>query len=103
VTEPSAEPLSLDRARLLLNWLRAQRAVDRCLSGLLAAGPAGERRVSREIGRVSEMVAAATEAFEAYRASIVQPKAGQPASRQDAPIDVDAPAVPLRSVTLSRP
>jgi hypothetical protein len=63
-------PISLERARLLLGWLRAQRAVDSCLSELLAAGPAGERRVSREIGRVTALVAAATAAFEAYSACV---------------------------------
>ena len=70
MTELSAAPVSLARARLLLGWLRAQRAVDNCLSDLLAAGPAGERRVSREIDRVTELVAAATAAFEAYSASV---------------------------------
>jgi hypothetical protein len=66
VTEQSHEPVSLERARLLLGWLRAQRAVDVCLSELLAAGPAGELRVSHEIDRVAELVAAASAAFEAY-------------------------------------
>lgn len=67
MTEESTEPVSLERTRLMLGWLRAQRAVDACLSELLAAGPAGERRVSREIERVSDLVAAAAAAFEAYR------------------------------------
>ena len=66
MTEQSPEPVSLERARLLLGWLRAQRAVDVCLSELLAAGPAGERRVSREIDRVTGLVAAAAAAFTAY-------------------------------------
>jgi hypothetical protein len=70
VSQQSPEPISLERARLLLGWLRAQRAVDNCLSELLAAGPAGERRVSGHIDRVSELVAAAAAAFEAYRARI---------------------------------
>jgi hypothetical protein len=35
VTEQSPEPVSLERARLLLGWLKAQRAVDICLSELL--------------------------------------------------------------------
>ena len=56
MTEQSPEPVSLERARLLLGWLRAQRAVDSCLSELLAAGPAGERRVSRQIDRVTDLV-----------------------------------------------
>ena len=75
MTEPSAlpsVPVSLERARLLLGWLRAQRAVDSCLSELLAAGPAGERRVSRQIDRVTELVSAATAAFEAYSACVRQ-------------------------------
>jgi hypothetical protein len=76
VTEQSPEPVSLERARLLLGWLRAQRAVDNCLSELLAAGPAGERRVSREIGRVSGLVAAAASAFEAYRDSVMDSSSG---------------------------
>jgi hypothetical protein len=67
LTEQSSEPVSLERTRLLLGWLRAQRAVDSCLSELLAAGPAGERRVSRNIDHVSELVARAAAAFEAYR------------------------------------
>jgi hypothetical protein len=70
VSQQSPDPISLERARLLLGWLRAQRAVDSCLSELLAAGPAGERRVSGHIDRVSELVAAAAAAFDAYRASI---------------------------------
>lgn len=67
MTGQSAEPLPLERARLLLGWLRAQRAVDACLSTLLAAGPGGERRVSGDIDRVGVLVAAAADAFEAYR------------------------------------
>jgi hypothetical protein len=70
VTEQSHEPVSLERARLLLGWLRAQRAVDACLSELLAAGPAGERRVSRQIDRVTGLVAEASAAFEAYSACV---------------------------------
>jgi hypothetical protein len=70
VTEQSHEPVSLERARLLLGWLRAQRAVDNCLSELLAAGPAGERRVSRQIDRVTGLVNAASVAFEAYSDSV---------------------------------
>jgi hypothetical protein len=66
VTEQTHEPVSLERARLLLGWLRAQRAVDYCLSELLAAGPAGERRVSRQIDRVTDLVGAASAAFTAY-------------------------------------
>ena len=73
MTEQSTEPVSLEHTRLMLGWLRAQRAVDACLSELLAAGPAGERRVSREIDRVSDLVAAAAAAFEAYRNCVRDP------------------------------
>lgn len=73
MSQQSPEPISLERARLLLGWLRAQRAVDNCLSELLAAGPAGERRVSADIDRVSQLVGAAAAAFEAYRASTESP------------------------------
>ncbi len=72
MTDQSPEPLSLERTRLLLGWLRAQRAVDSCLSELLAAGPAGERRVSGQIDKVGALVQSAAEAFEAYRESIKQ-------------------------------
>ncbi len=92
MTEQSQEPLSLERARLLLGWLRAQRAVDNCLSELLAAGPAGERRVSREIDRVTGLVAAALTAFEAYSAC-VRESAGRPRCRW-------LPVTELRSVSL---
>jgi hypothetical protein len=66
----AAEPLSLERARLLLIWLQAQRAVDSCLSVLLAAGPAGEQRVRGAIGQVTELVDAAAHAFADYRESV---------------------------------
>ena len=91
MTEQSHEPVSLERARLLLGWLRAQRAVDVCLSELLAAGPAGERRVSREIDRVTGLVSAAAAAFSAYSESVRE--------SEGAPV---APAVvtELRSISL---
>jgi hypothetical protein len=91
VTEQSPEPVSLERARLLLGWLRAQRAVDICLSELLAAGPAGERRVSREIDRVTGLVAAAAEAFNAY-SDCVHESPGAPAT--------SAVVTELRSISL---
>jgi hypothetical protein len=94
VSELSAAPVSLARARLLLGWLRAQRAVDNCLSELLAAGPAGERRVSRQIDRVSELVAAATAAFEAYRASVLESDDAVPAVLPDNVTD-------LRTISLA--
>jgi hypothetical protein len=79
LTEQSTEPVSLERARLLLGWLQAQRAVDRCLSELLAAGPAGERRVSRDIDHVSQLVALAAKSFEAYRDCVQESHPPQPA------------------------
>ncbi len=94
MTEQSAEPVSLERARLLLAWLKAQRAVDICLSELLAAGPAGERRVSREIERVSGLVSAAAAAFAAYSACVRE--------TQQNPADpgADTPTADLRSISL---
>ncbi len=80
MSEHSTEPVSLERARLLLGWLQAQRAVDRCLSELLAAGPAGERRVSRDIDHVSRLVALAAASFEAYRDCVQESQPPQPAS-----------------------
>ena len=68
-TAAPERPLSLDRARLLLSWLRAQRAVDQRLSELLAAGPGGERRVSGQIEQIGELMARAAGAFDAYRTS----------------------------------
>jgi hypothetical protein len=98
VTEQSPAPLSLERARLLLAWLRAQRAVDRCLSELLAAGPAGERRVSGEINKVSELVAATAEAFAAYRESVNQsPGPGDPSAKR--PFMTDLRSLSLGTVS----
>jgi hypothetical protein len=90
LTEQSTEPVSLERARLLLGWLRAQRAVDRCLSELLAAGPAGERRVSRDIDQVSELVALAAAAFDAYRDCVRE---------SHLPLPAQAPLPALHSVS----
>ena len=92
MTEQSTEPVSLERARLLLGWLKAQRAVDICLSELLAAGPAGERRVSREIDRVTALVDAAASAFDAYRARVRESQNGS--------ADTEALAADLRSISL---
>jgi hypothetical protein len=92
VTEQSTEPVSLERARLLLGWLKAQRAVDICLSELLAAGPAGERRVSREIDRVSGLVTAAAAAFESYRTCVRETQGGS--------ADVPTLVPELRSISL---
>jgi hypothetical protein len=63
------EPLDLERARLLLVWLQARRRVDATLSELLAAGPAGERRVRSCLQSVEDLEHAAQQAFATYRAS----------------------------------
>jgi hypothetical protein len=63
------EPLDLERARLLLVWLQARRALDHCLSELLAAGPAGERRVRGRLDLVVELEEKAENAFASYRDS----------------------------------
>jgi hypothetical protein len=61
------EPSDLERSRLLLGWLQARRAVDHCLSDLLAAGPAGERRVREQLALVDDLESRAQEAFDRYR------------------------------------
>lgn len=61
------EPVDLERSRLLLVWLQARRALDHCLSDLLAAGPAGERRVRERLDLVEELENRAKEAFAQYR------------------------------------
>lgn len=98
VSQPT-EPLSLERARLLLIWLQAQRTVDNCLSELLAAGPAGEQRVRADIERVTELVGAAAEAFAAYRESVVragvEPQGGP---KSDRPALTSVPALPRDAV-----
>lgn len=63
------EPLDLERARLLLVWLQARRALDHCLSELLAAGPAGERRVRGRLDLVEELERKEQNAFASYRSS----------------------------------
>jgi hypothetical protein len=60
-------PSDLERSRLLFGWLQARRAVDRCLSDLLAAGPAGERRVREQLELVDDLENRAREAFVRYR------------------------------------
>ncbi|WP_076844274.1 MULTISPECIES: hypothetical protein [Protofrankia] len=66
-------PSDLERSRLLLVWLQARRAVDRCLSDLLAAGPAGERRVREQLELVNDLESRAREAFVQYRSAVLQP------------------------------
>jgi hypothetical protein len=70
------EPLDLERARLLLVWLQARRALDHCLSELLAAGPAGERRVRGRLDLVEELERKSRNAFDSYRASALSERQG---------------------------
>lgn len=63
------EPGDVKRARLLLVWLQARRALDTRLSELLAAGPAGETRVRRRLPDVIALEERSQLAFEAYRDS----------------------------------
>jgi len=60
----------MDRSRLLLGWLAARRAVDHCLSDLLAAGPAGERRVRAQLELVDDLESRAQAAFDRYRTAV---------------------------------
>lgn len=78
------EPLDLERARLLLVWLQARRALDHCLSELLAAGPAGERRVRGRLDLVEELERKEQNAFACYRASAAA--ASQRGSNGAAPV-----------------
>jgi hypothetical protein len=78
------EPLDLERARLLLVWLQSRRALDHALSELLAAGPAGERRVRDRLDVIEDLERKAHNAFAAYRSSA----RSQNQSRQDASVTV---------------
>jgi hypothetical protein len=86
------EPLDLERARLLLVWLQARRALDHCLSELLAAGPAGERRVRSRLDQVTELEQKAQNAFAAYRASALSTRSAGPSEGRSGPA---APARPV--------
>jgi hypothetical protein len=93
------EPLDLERARLLLVWLQARRRVDATLSELLAAGPAGERRVRGRLQSVEDLERAAQQAFATYCASArssesdaARPRAG----RSNQPGGSVSPIRPLR-------
>lgn len=66
------ERFSLERSRLLLVWLQARRAVDATLSSLLAAGPAGERRVRERFEVVERLEAQARDAFVRYRNAVLR-------------------------------
>lgn len=89
------EPLDLERARLLLIWLQARRAVDARLSELLAAGPAGETRVRRRLPDIIELEDRAGRAFEAYRDSARLPSPVAVRPRLAAVDDLPGP-VPVR-------
>src|SRR5436305_6301839 len=85
------EPLDLERARLLLVWLQARRALDHCLSDLLAAGPAGERRVRSRLDQVSELEQNAQSAFAAYQASALSSSS---AGSSDGRLGATSPTTP---------
>ncbi|MCK9898792.1 hypothetical protein MXD63_01685 [Frankia sp. Cpl3] len=72
------EPSDMERSRLLLGWLAARRAVDHCLSDLLAAGPAGERRVRESLARVDDLETRAQVAFDRYRSAAESAEAAGP-------------------------
>lgn len=82
----------MERSRLLLGWLAARRAVDNCLSDLLAAGPAGERRVRESLALVDDLESRAQEAFDRYRtaAERTPPAPPRPAGRWSPPTPVSA-------------
>jgi hypothetical protein len=63
------ETSDMERSRLLHGWLAARRAVDHCLSDLLAAGPAGERRVREQLDLVDDLENRAHAAFDRYRSA----------------------------------
>jgi hypothetical protein len=65
-----SEPIDLERSRLLLVWLQSRRAVDHALSELLAAGPAGERRVRERMELIEHLVSESSAAFADYRESV---------------------------------
>ena len=64
------EPIDLERSRLLLVWLQARRALDHALSEMIAAGPAGERRVRERFELVEHLVTQADRAFAEYRDAV---------------------------------
>lgn len=64
------EPIDLERSRLLLVWLQSRRALDHALSEMLAAGPAGERRVRERFELVEHLVQQSDRAFAEYRDAV---------------------------------
>jgi hypothetical protein len=64
------EPIDLERSRLLLVWLHSRRALVLALSEMLAAGPAGERRVRERFELVEHLVQQSDRAFAEYRDAV---------------------------------
>jgi hypothetical protein len=95
------EPLDLERARLLLVWLQARRRVDATLSELLAAGPAGERRVRSRLQSVEDLEHAAQQAFATYQASAKRDDADTAASLPGRHGHTGGTVSPIRPVRLS--
>jgi hypothetical protein len=77
------ERFSVERSRLLLVWLQARRAVDATLASLLAAGPAGERRVRERFEVVERLEAQARDAFMHYRNAVLRDLFGSDVARTD--------------------
>lgn len=67
------EPIHLDRAVLLLRWLRARRALEEALEPLLVHGPAAEDRVSARLELVQRLEETSRLAFDDYRAAVQAP------------------------------
>jgi hypothetical protein len=74
------ETSDMERSRLLHGWLAARRAVDHCLSDLLAAGPAGERRVREHLDLVDDLENRAHAAFDRYRSAAEGSERSAPAT-----------------------
>ncbi len=89
-------PSDLERSRLLLVWLQARRAVDHCLSDLLAAGPAGERRVREQLELVNDLENRAQEAFVRYRRAAANTR--RPAGSEDTPTSDAADMIDVADV-----
>lgn len=95
------EPLDLERARLLLVWLQARRRVDTSLSELLAAGPAGERRVRGDLQSLEDLEHEAQQAFATYCASARRSDTDAAASRGGRQSLSGGTVLPIRPLRLS--
>ena len=95
------EPLDLERARLLLVWLQARRRVDATLSELLAAGPAGERRVRGRLDSLADLEHAAQSAFATYQASVRRSDADAATARSDRSGRTLGTVSPIRPIRLN--